>query len=273
MAGKNKNKEIKKLSSSLEKSARGLFPFFEAEAVHRFRVSYKKLRACLRLIHHGQEKKFRMPGSLKRLYENLGVVRDAQVQRHRLVSSLVASVGSIDHCINSLGHAIHVRLLPVKRKETLQVIRKAISGLTECIDEKITAEQWKTYVRDLTAGIQSHVFAGEPADTDLHEARKRVKDLYYNLGYIPVSLLNTAPVPDAAELNKLAQSLGEFQDHVSALSMLYSQIQGTVNEREASLLGSMEAEWKGRKARAREQSLHGLALIFGNDATHTDVHG
>ena len=72
------NKYIKKISEH-----------FNEEAIHQFRVEYKKLRAFFRMIsqQHDTAGEIKISKKLKKGYNISGSIRDLQLQQQRIISA------------------------------------------------------------------------------------------------------------------------------------------------------------------------------------------
>ena len=70
----------------LKKQTKTVAEEFDMEAIHQFRVEYKKLRAFLRIIslQHETAGEIKFPKKLKRGYNIIGSVRDLQLQQQRI---------------------------------------------------------------------------------------------------------------------------------------------------------------------------------------------
>src|SRR5665647_1643877 len=60
---------------------------FDVEAIHQFRVEYKKLRAFLRMMSQqkGNAGEIKISKKLKKGYNISGVIRDLQLQQQRIL--------------------------------------------------------------------------------------------------------------------------------------------------------------------------------------------
>ena len=70
----------------LEKKFNKVIPNFELEAIHKFRVEYKKLKAFFRMVGNESKikNKFRFSSKLKKAYQISGIIRDLQLQQIRI---------------------------------------------------------------------------------------------------------------------------------------------------------------------------------------------
>jgi CHAD domain-containing protein len=79
------NSRYRKLKKHIERVAES----FDAEAIHQFRVEYKKLRAFFRMLSQGEDAggEIKILKKLKKGYNVSGYIRDLQLQQLRIMEA------------------------------------------------------------------------------------------------------------------------------------------------------------------------------------------
>jgi CHAD domain-containing protein len=216
------------------------------EVVHDARKRFKKVRAVLRLARGGMGRKpyEREDARFRDAGRPLSEVRDAGVLAEAF-DQLIGQFGATDH--PEAVSAIRTALSNRKREVCQRVLHeeKALAAVTATVQEaregvkrwKIEGEDWQILKRGLKgiyrSGHQAFVAASEdPTDENLHEWRKRVKDLWYVLDILhPVRPSFTGERGEQA--HKLADALGDDHD-LAVLRQLLSDPDGGIGDRAAA---------------------------------------
>lgn len=198
---------------------------YDQEAIHHFRVEYKKLRAFLRMMSGDPAyAKMKIPGHLRDIYQKAGTVRDLQLHTE-IMATHAASLGV---------QAIHVgrskRKLTAAKQELDKTMQPGVLALSqEKIEKKIRGGVEDSIVGDFVLskmseiqGIMAHKII---RDTHLHSVRKCLKDVIYIAIIFKKDLSLPLPVKgwnDEREkyLASLASELGSFQDNCISLAHL-----------------------------------------------------
>jgi CYTH domain-containing protein/CHAD domain-containing protein len=208
-----------------------------AKAVHSARKELKKLRSVLRLIRAGMDpetyeresRRFRDAGRL------LSASRDAEVKAETL-----AAIG---------GPELEFGAGRLERDTVAEGAAAVEAGAEAIASWHLYAKGWKLVgpgvVRTYGRGRRAfrHV-AAEPSAAEVHEWRKRVKDLWYQLKVL--GGVWPAMVGEAADqAHRLADLLGEhhdlavLDDDLSARDALPRRgwVEARIHERQRELLG------------------------------------
>ena len=98
------NNHYRKLKKHIKKISED----FDMEAIHQFRIAYKKLRAFLRMISQDHETagEIKVSKKLKRCYNLSGSVRDLQLQQQRILGATKQELEKPQAYINLLKKEI-----------------------------------------------------------------------------------------------------------------------------------------------------------------------
>lgn len=252
------------LAAKLLEAADELFPSFEAEPVHRFRVAYKKMRAFLRIVQQvAQNRDARMNADKKTFYRAMGSLRDTQLQQVLVIHSFISTIYQAEGYLQCLNQTAMELVMPLKKKEVMAVFEPADRKLTEIIDENIDRDGFFRYLRDNWHISGTLVAKTNITDEELHQVRKILKDSCYNLSIFTAWLQEgNEAFADTDELDKMATRLGKYQDITVSLNMLRKFLAGEVADRERNALAHLEEELTRRRVNERQQLLQMLTGYF-----------
>ncbi len=250
-----KKKEIEKYLPErvheLHRNYKILLRHFEPEAVHNFRVDYKKLRAGFRLFNTGLKKddQLKTGKKLDNFYHLAGNLRNLQLHHSRIVN-----------LAKDLLVSAPVQYLAYLENEIAQSI-KALESLSSSISagyfaglEHQAADV--TYNEDATEGFINHnrmraiqlFFLSDYKDEDLHSIRKLLKDFFYNKPFLMMSRQTILPPPFAGfeTLEQFTEKLGNFNDLCIALELLSADAIALIereSEKNVLLFMQKQLEW------------------------------
>ncbi|MQA74796.1 MAG: CHAD domain-containing protein [Solirubrobacterales bacterium] len=208
-----------------------------APAVHEARKDLKKSRAVLRLARDGLDtQRYRLEnGRLRDAGRALSDARDAEVRirtieglrehyrdRHpEAGQALDAEVAAVRHGANGAGSAVALN-------EARQRSAALIEGSRDSIAELELGGGWKLVRGGLERGYRRgregyrRAAAAEPDTVEMHEWRKRVKDLWYHLRLLRESW---PPVVGALadQAGRLGELLGNHHDLATRAAELRSR--------------------------------------------------
>lgn len=200
-----------------------MLPGYEAESIHRFRISYKKLSAFLRMLSTPrQEHKLNVLKPLKRYYRLCGRVRELQIQQTLFIPSSEKGPeqeyvgllqGKIERLQELLSKMLPERLAARSRSQNL----RALNG-------NFRMKKYKKFLRNRTGKIDKIIAEGVFSDTNLHTVRKALKELLYTGIYFKGKTQeqrdNWTFKLDRAAIKELSEKLGHFQDQCTSLRLL-----------------------------------------------------
>lgn len=216
----------------------------KVEAVHRVRMEIKKLRGLLRLVREasGEAWYTRQTGLLREAANSLGSVRDAHVTAKAL-SDLISHYRAqlSRRPFNPLKQALQARcreaVAGFEKESRSKLVAKNLRQVQrECQGLRLHAKGWTALCAGLTwsysRGRRSKAAClKDPSPENLHEWRKRVKDLWYQVRLLrPVWPEQMCAM--ASELKTLSDLLGDDHDLVILRGVL-EQIHPAPDELEA----------------------------------------
>ncbi len=228
----------------------------DADAVHRMRVAYKRLRALLRLVSSaGDGNKPFIPGELKSIYAHAGTLRDLQI-----FVSYIGAVHTKDAaCMRRLTRQIS-RNRKRLRLELTNLDFKGLANSLHICDERISGRQVVRFVKRSVKQILS-VVGREMTDKDIHDVRKCLKDIAYNIAlfrrrchFFPILFIEKEE--DLVAFNDL---LGKYQDRVSIIRNLNKQLTYKADEDEKNLMRKMLDMCTAEKEVLKRDIIHKLS--------------
>jgi CHAD domain-containing protein len=261
--------EIKNITDNyyrkLKKHSKTVVESFDAEAIHLFRVEYKKLRAFLRMLSQGEDTtgEIRILKKLKRAYNISGVIRDLQLQLQRILESAKKEPKNPQAYLTLLQKEID-KLKP----ELLNIISE--NPVAESKKKTDTAlpyifqlQDFKLFIQKKQANINSIIASGHFSDDTIHGIRKNLKDLFYNLESYPgiphnLSSLNILYEKDEKYFDQLLNELGDFQDKCTAIALLKSNWIDSLNTYNRELLERIKKVWIKEKVNMKQSLIKKL---------------
>jgi len=196
-----------------------------ADAVHLFRVEYKKLRALLRMLLAKQKpgKNKKAIKELKRIFTISGAIRDVQLLQWLVASATKKASSKPRAYLNYLQQQIVslktiLAQLPIKK-----IIATSKSKVILSLPQKFEAEKFQAFFKMKKEKAEAIIAAGNFSDEKLHRIRKILKDLFYNL-IIYQKHSSAKKQPRLKETTgyyeELIKALGIFHDKCIAISLL-----------------------------------------------------
>lgn len=190
----------------------------DPEALHQFRIQVKRLKALLRYLQNAGKEAYKTGQltTLQSIFKHAGRIRSAQN-----TMSLLQQYAVTDPLVER-------KLETIEKKETERFCRKGNGyirsvkevlerygqGFQEIEDQQINRlyrKQWKKLTR---------FFKRPPwATGELHNARKRIKNLNYLYKVLPKKMTRPWKL-DEAFLDQLQHSIGVYHDIVLLLEFL-----------------------------------------------------
>ncbi|MDD2792043.1 MAG: CHAD domain-containing protein [Sediminibacterium sp.] len=204
-----------------------LLPGFNINAVHHFRVQYKKLRAFLRMIRTepAASGHLRLPKHLKMVYGLAGSVRDLQLHRQRVQYVYRNSKKKPE------TYLLQVKQATAKCKKELSVffsennIKTGAERIMQALPDSFSNKALHHYTQKQWELVVQLIDAGHFTDANMHLIRKMLKDLYYNIGVLDqdsfvVKIGKQQRTISLKLFSTLMGQLGKFQDLTTEIRML-----------------------------------------------------
>ncbi|MCG2616727.1 CHAD domain-containing protein [Terrimonas sp. NA20] len=221
----------------------------DEEAIHQFRVEYKKLRALFRLLSTlpGIQKEIKPAKKLKQLYSICGKIRDLQLEQQRIRKASANKKQTQAHC-TTLERSI-LTLVPELKKQLDKDPLSASGKKTESLlPAEFSLHDFHRFARLQWTAIKAILRSGISADDHLHTIRKYFKDLYYNLKIYDGAeyrLLHKKILRKMtdSEVKELLDQLGDFQDRSTSLELLKNYWLNSYPINTHLVLDSIQQEW------------------------------
>jgi len=244
----------KKHFKRLEQHASMILENFQEDAIHQFRVEYKKCRTFIRLgsVALGFDKGVRMSKEIKSWYNVLGHLRDLQLLRQRVIAAFeLQQVKPQDYI-----HFIENELFKLKYGLSIQSLKAAVKknqkNINKVFPKKISKRECLQFVFQNLLKVYEVLLKGELADYDIHMVRKHLKDISFYLSIQKQRLSDIAPSiifnsNNDAYLKALLEELGKFQDLCTAVILLKSTSLDSFNLDEQNMLIQLNRQWVQEK--------------------------
>jgi CHAD domain-containing protein len=244
---------------------------FNPEAIHKFRVQVKKIRAFLRLLDNELQGSghLKLPKKLKALYLFAGKVRDMQLYLTTLNNEFPGSDKPDEYL------ALLERELKGYKKELLHAGNKTLLSKTEEIitgklPHQLSQENIKRFLQQKEAFANLLLSSVTATDEDLHLARKNIKDVLYLVKILKEEADHSVidlmfPDNTVTKAEKLAAQLGLFIDFCTAVSFIKPAWLNEINKREQEQLQILKKKWQSEIHSIKAELQAGSeTLVFNN---------
>ncbi len=235
------------------------------EALHEWRVEFKKLRALVRLMKTFNHKAA-IHSSLKDLYKHCGFVRDRQVHL-QMISDYVTQ--GIPNPISYLA-IINEELSEDADKVITLTGNDAILEISKhqlCIEIplKISKKQIQEYLHLQLILARDILWLIYKKDAYLHEVRKRLKDVQYILEMMVPTYLPEVKIEGMPEIDQLklaTRELGNFNDLCVSVRFLNSSYLNRLPLAEKKSLSVLAEEVRKQKTKTKSNVIAALETSF-----------
>jgi CHAD domain-containing protein len=261
--------QIKHITNShyrkIKKHSKEVAENFNAEAIHQLRVEYKKLRAFLRLLSHGnsQAGEIKISKKLKHSYTVSGSIRDLQLQQQRILEATKKEPKKPLAYLNLLQREIDnlkPELIEIFLEDPVAESKKKTDA---SIPDELPLTAFKDFAKQKWAIVYSIIISGHWGDENIHAIRKILKDLFYNLKVyegVEHEILSVSIWKEKNEeyFDTLLNELGSFQDQCIAIALLKSYWLISLNTYNRELLEKIKAKWIKDKINMKQALLKKL---------------
>lgn len=204
-----------------------LLPGYGITSIHQFRVNYKKLRAFLRMIMSQEAAPAQMPVTkeLKATYRLCGSIRDLQLHRRQLQNAYRGQQRTPG------TYLLHLKQKTALLKKELRagfaetMITAGAKKTMRSLPDSFSKKQLHRYVTQQWDAVQQLIDSRNFTDTNIHQIRKLLKDLYYNMNALDegsIAAENEKLLTEISQksFNTLLDELGKFQDLTTEIRLL-----------------------------------------------------
>jgi len=209
---------------------------FDEEAVHKFRVSVKSLRSFLRLqkMHTGNSR-IKLIKKFKQLYRIAGNIREAQLE----LKFIQKHEPGLAHYTERLLQTLEVYKKTWTEKYKPKITDKLYNKLSAHKYKDIHPTQLAHFFENRIAAIDDIGTSSMPTDSEIHDARKKIKDVLYTSKLAEkkwkAAAMEVKALP-AKQLDELADMIGNYNDERIILEHVSAQpLTGMKKEEKSSL--------------------------------------
>jgi len=223
---------------------------FDVEAIHQFRVEYKKLRAFLRMMSQqkGNAGEIKISKKLKKGYNISGVIRDLQLQQQRILEVTKEESQKPRAYITLLqkeSDRLKKELSEIFLEKPVNECKKKTDVL---VPEKFPLNSFRNFILQKWAAIYEIIISGNFNDDNIHAIRKNLKDLFYNLKIYEgiehdIISLSIWKGKDENYIIQLLDELGKFQDKCVSIALLKSSWINSLNTSNREQLRRIKVAW------------------------------
>lgn len=241
---------FEKIQAAFDRTLHG----YACQDIHAFRIEVKKLRAFLQLA--AGEHPIQLPKHLHKFYGMAGLVRNLELQQQRILDAFKGKPQLPQSYLNSLGIESAVASLAARAYAQKKLsVRQEKNDLLARAPAHLRQTGIHHFLNNTDKRLRAAVALLPPlSDEALHDVRKCLKDLQYNLPYIneeAAHLLPAALLKRKDHLVHLTEALGRYQDLRAALTLLTpGYLQQVNDDKEKLLLETLRTSWEADKQAA-----------------------
>lgn len=186
----------------------------DADMLHSFRVSYKKLRAFLRLVKRANGDQVSITDEVKKCYHELGILRDWQILRERVLKR--SDVNELTAVVDYTEEKITEQRVVVARLPVEHVLRESKKEVSKKITASVENGRAQRVIEEERADLARISNQPEMTISDIHRFRKKLKDINYI-----IDILRSARIHlNADKSEALMKRLGDFNDLCTSIMLL-----------------------------------------------------
>jgi len=254
----------KKLHKKLAHTGVELRKDFDEEAIHAFRVTFKKLRAFVTMASAVQShnKKFKIYRGLKKCYRLLGALRDLQLLHNRLSSERFDT--ELEQYTKIINRDILDRKYLAREVAIKEIVSKSRKKFKKYTPASISLVDVELYRDDQWHLVKNTVKELAGSDESIHYTRKKLKDLYYVSAALESIGLSLYQKDDWHEVFfvQLMKELGNYNDMCVSIGLLNKHLKTFSQKRTSSSLQNICRKWTHEKFRQRSWLVRKLKAQF-----------
>jgi hypothetical protein len=235
------------------------------DAIHDWRVDYKKLRAVVRLMGE-QSKKPEIPLSLKDVYTIAGEIRERQMQTERM-AEWFGSEQFFPPAYTELlrkeiaGYADQLHPLT----ENDAILRISQYKINSTLPSRISKKDIRAFIQQQLYEVRNILWLSYKKDDYLHSCRKHLKDALYIIDAIGIGHIKADQIiglPSEEHLQAAAQELGNFNDQCVTMVFLSSSYLNRLPGEEKIILASLKTKMQKEKTKAKNKVISSLEILL-----------
>lgn len=237
---------------------------FDEEAIHQFRVSYKKISALSQLPLFEEHTHFRFNKKIKYIYHLLGHLRDQQILYTNLINNLKQAPFNLYWFINQLNKKkLKIKYL-ILLKQNSGLSKHYLNDLLINIKPNISKKKISHHIKMSIDKIRQVILSNKFDDYILHDLRKKIKYLYY---FFTLKCLNHFHLSATlkfmvADLATISSKLGEIQDYCFQIDELNPNKLSKIPLEENLLLQTIREAWIDKKNKLKIKLILELKVLL-----------
>jgi len=242
--------------SRLAGFAAGMEHHYKKSSIHQFRVDIKKLRAFYRLLslQTGEAQALKLPRKLKKMYRDLGKIRDLQQHKESIASwSRKIGIDAPGHLLAQLKHQLKKQ--SAKKRVVLpeKYFLRQAEKTNQQLPEQFSMETLQSFFRQKKEAIRVIIERGRFEDDELHTIRKSIKDMLYVSAIYTDDLKSALPLlflqaGETEKMDILAQDIGKYNDAGNSLAWLQRSTTGYTGRDKKKILLYYKTRVQEKKA-------------------------
>ena len=265
---------IKRHYRKIKKQLNKIAADFGTEAIHQFRISYKKLRAFLRMISQQNETagKLKISKKIKTCYHLSGLLRDFQIHQQHIKKATKQELKKPAEYLNLLRVEMDKVTLQLSEIIKTHPVATSEKKTAKHIPDKFSIKNLNLYSKEKWNEVSKIIVGSSYSEQTLHSIRKILKDLFYNLKKNKTTENKGLSKYIRAKINennfkKLLDELGNFQDKSAGLALLKPSGLMKLNKYNQQLLNQIKKEWTKDKAAMKHLLVTKLQTDFKTQTT------
>jgi CHAD domain-containing protein len=259
-------KLLRRRSQQLNRYGKRLEAGFDAEAIHRFRVAFKQMRALVHLGSFGEAvgRFFRMGGRVHGLYHLLGEIRSIQLQKEavRATCRQLALTEPEEYLVDlqQKEEALKERIAKHHVPTRFPRLRRRMKKLSRRPPgQPVVAGFITTQFLELTLLLCAEKLSEE----QLHQVRKLLKDILYTwpLTATAVGWLLPDKTLFVKACRSLTEQLGTYNDLCVIVDFLNADMEAPWSGEEQATLEAIRCYCQSRLAKCRAEAVARLHLL------------
>ena len=242
---------------------------FDAEAIHQFRVEYKKLRAFFRMLSQGHETagEIKISIKLRKGYNISGSIRDLQLQLQRIPKATKQDLKKSQVYLALLQREIDKLKPELSEVFSENPVDESKRKTDTFLPDEFQLSGFKVFIQNKWTTIKTIITSNHFSDDNIHVIRKSLKDLYYSMKIYEgteheVLTRSSWKGKDEQYFNQLLDELGSFQDKCTAIALLKSYWLNSLNTYNQELLGRIKKGWISDKVSMKQLLVKKLRADF-----------
>jgi CHAD domain-containing protein len=241
---------IKGHYKKIKKQLNNISAGFNPKDIHQFRVTYKKLRAFLRMLSLQNEiaDKIRILKKIKHCYHLSGLLRDLQLQQQHITETSKQELKKPGEYLKLLQGEMNTVKKHLSEIIATNPVTAGKRNTSKHIPGNFPLKNFRLYAKEKWHDVHNIVAASRFTEQTLHNIRKKLKDLFYNLKKMEPAKNKKLSTFIHAKLNehyfnKLMGELGNFQDKCAGVVLLKPVWLNKLNKYNQQQLAQIKKQW------------------------------